>query len=424
MMLPTLLLAFSVNSTPSIEPQLARRYFQEARWACEDDGGKLWGKNLWGPIVFVNPTTREAVCSAPAPGFEAQQGVWVGKLPDSLGVANTATEWGGQTWTIVMWPPPANPTDRCQLLIHELYHRIQSELGLPANIVQNQHLDSLDGRIWIQMEALALGRALQADSNERSQSVRDALTFRAKRQSLFGGAKTEEDMLEMNEGLAEFTGCILNGTRESDSRMRIGRQLSTSFGNRENYSRSFAYGTGPAYAMLLNLEESALLKKTWRAQLSPKSSLAQMLAERLKFRPDPKQASARASRYGFARIRPAEEGREKHRTKLTQTYEALFIKNPVLVLPLNGGNLSYDPYKVFALGKHGNVYTGASITHDWGSVKVESSILVDSMFATARVSIKSNKDMMSGAGWKLNLKPGWKVIPGARKGDYTIAAGG
>src|ERR1041384_5471850 len=58
----------------------------------------------------------------------ASQGVWSGKLPAEIAVANTAIEWGGVRWTMVIWQPPADVRELAQLLTHECYHRIQPAL--------------------------------------------------------------------------------------------------------------------------------------------------------------------------------------------------------------------------------------------------------------------------------------------------------
>jgi hypothetical protein len=57
-----------------IDVALAARYFQEAMWCSDDDAGKLWGKELYGPMVFVDSRTRAAAANEmpPAPGFEAK----------------------------------------------------------------------------------------------------------------------------------------------------------------------------------------------------------------------------------------------------------------------------------------------------------------------------------------------------------------
>ena len=82
--------------------------------------------------------------------------------------------------------------------MHESFHRIQKQIGFPLTGPSNAHLDSVEGRYWLQLEWRALAKALPGDR----QAVRDALAFRARRRSLFADAPAQERELEMNEGLA------------------------------------------------------------------------------------------------------------------------------------------------------------------------------------------------------------------------------
>jgi hypothetical protein len=145
--------------------------------------------SLCGPLVFVDPRTREAITrDGPA------------TLPDSIGIANTSVDWNGRHWTMVMWPLPQNVVARRVLLAHESFHRLQKDLGLPRDSPPNAHLDGAADRTWMRLEWRALARALATRDRE---AVAAALAFRAKRNV------EEERLLEMNEGLAEYTGFAL-----------------------------------------------------------------------------------------------------------------------------------------------------------------------------------------------------------------------
>jgi hypothetical protein len=88
-------------------------------------------------------------------------------------------------------------------MIHELFHRIQPQLGLFVPDLPNEHLDTPDGRYWMQLEWKALSRALDSSGEIRLTAVRDALAFRAARRGRFAGAAESERVLEINEGLAQ-----------------------------------------------------------------------------------------------------------------------------------------------------------------------------------------------------------------------------
>jgi len=410
---------------PTLDTTLATRYFQEAKWACDDDAGKLWGRSLWGPMIFADPTTRSAVLSEAAPDFIQQGSVWTGHLPKEISIANFAIKWQGKKWTMVMWPLPTNRGERARLMCHELFHRIQEDLGLPAASPSNAHLDSLEGRLWLQLEGRALAKALTAlISADRDEPMRDALLFRAKRQSLFPSAKREEDALELNEGLAEYTGFMLKGSWEPEARLWLGRQMQTSFDNRDTYTRNFAYRTGPAYAFLMNAEENLRTSKsTWRTRLHSGGSISDLLAALITSKPDLATAEVRAKLYGYTELLNQEERRAINKREQEQRFTKMFIEGPVLVIPFTSGNFSFDPNSVFPFGTHGTVYAPGTLIDNWGTLTATEGVLISPDFKTAWVPAPTSVDFLSGPGWTLKLNGGWKVVPGMRKGDYTLTKG-
>src|SRR6476469_4120582 len=98
----------------------AKRYFREARTLCERDSGMLWNKSLCGPILLVDPESSDLFADQAdrEHQLESRDGLFVGKLPANVNVANTATEWGGVKWTMLMLPLPADPQRRAVLLAH------------------------------------------------------------------------------------------------------------------------------------------------------------------------------------------------------------------------------------------------------------------------------------------------------------------
>ena len=134
------------------------------------------------------------------------------------GFANTALEWGGSRWTTVVWRMvPADAHARARMFLHELFHRIQPQLGFMIADGRNDHLDTLEGRYWMQLEWRALSKALGASGEKRVAALRDALSFRAERRRRFPGAAENERPLEMNEGLAQYTGTVAAAASAADA---------------------------------------------------------------------------------------------------------------------------------------------------------------------------------------------------------------
>ena len=190
----------------------ARQYFAEAKALSDRDNGALWKVPLCGPLLFVDYDTHHAVANqADAQGkLKPLNGMFIGTAPEELGVANTAAKWAGVEWTMVMWPLPQYKQPRMRLMMHECFHRVQGQIGLPATHAQNGHLDSLNGRIWLQMEWRALEHAFWQHGEEQRKNISDAIYFRNYRRSLFPAAAKNENALEMNEGMAEYTGFKLS----------------------------------------------------------------------------------------------------------------------------------------------------------------------------------------------------------------------
>ena len=157
------LVLVGASAQAQIDLSLARQYFGQLKQTSDADAGRTWGVPLYGPIFFVDDSTHAVVAdrSDPQGQLKPNNGVWTGVLPNNLSPANTAIDWLGMRWTMVLWPVNQYRQPRESLLLHECFHRVQEGLGLPARDGLNSHLDSADGRIWLELEWRALERALR-----------------------------------------------------------------------------------------------------------------------------------------------------------------------------------------------------------------------------------------------------------------------
>jgi hypothetical protein len=404
-----------------IDLALAARYFAEARDVCARDGGSHWGVRLDGPMLFVDPRTRGAVANAPdAEGrLAAERGVWAGSVPASMPIANMAITWSGVRWTMILWPLPSDATWRASLMAHELYHRVQHALGLPARNPSNEHLDGLDGRYLLQLEWRALDRALEARGVRRREAVRDALVFRARRRSLLPGTAPEERALELNEGLAEYTGCALAGHSKT-ARVDLARALLEGGPSRPSFTRSFAYVSGPAYGLLLDDASP-----NWRRDLGPDDDLGFLLqrAHGIRLPADTARlAEVRAARYDGTKLFERESARAAEREAVAARLRARFVDGPLLVLDLDDPRVSFDPNSLVPLGKAGTVYPTMQASDAWGSLTVTGGALLASDWSTITVAAPSNPDErpLRGDGWTLDLAPGWHLAADVRRGNFVV----
>jgi hypothetical protein len=414
----------SVTTPPAeqtIDPERAARYFEEAEAISRGDGGRLWGVQLYGPMLFADPATRSVVANQPDGGgqLKAQGKVFVGKLPENVNIANTATSWGGVTWTMVIWPLLQDPEARAQLMIHELWHRVQASLGFPATSPANAHLDSPQGRLWLQLEWRALGRALTSTGAERRSAIQDALVFRAERRQIFPAGALEERALEMHEGLAEYTGVKLASASNQRARARAARKLHEAE-SRPTFVRSFAYASGPAYGLLL--DETA---PGWRKALKASDDFGTLLASSLSLHL-PSQlegvAEERANSYDGDGLRAAEAAREAARQRRLAEYRTRFVDGPVLIIPLRKMKMQFDPNNLQPMGELGTVYPAMRVTDLWGILTVTGGALLSPQWTEVRVPAPRDPRArpLQGDGWTLVPQEGWAAVPGERAGDYVL----
>lgn len=412
----------AVSVHGGIDRAHAARYFAEARAVCARDGGKLWGVSLYGPMMFVDPPSREIVANQADPKGRLSEadGVFVGTLPAALNVANTAVDWAGTRWTMLVWPLPEDQTTRARLMTHELWHRVQDSLGFPASNPSNAHLDSRDGRYWLQLEWRALTAALGASGDARRAAIADALLFRSYRRSLFDNASSEERALEMNEGLAEYTGVALSEPDAAASAIRAVEGLREYARRASTFVRAFAYGTGPAYGVLLDA-----IKPDWRLGLSADDDLGELLARALAAKPhaaNEATAKARAKVYDDGSLRGAEDAREEARKARQATYRKRFVEGPVLTLPLRKINVQFDPGTLEPLDEIGTVYPTIRVSDEWGVIEVSDGALLSTDWTWLRVEVEPPFDpaRLDRKGWTLTLNDRWKVVPDSREGCYTL----
>jgi hypothetical protein len=261
----------------------------------------------------------------------------------------------------------------------------------------NPHLDTLDGRYYLQLEYRALSAALQSEGVAQRQAAADAVAFRRQRRALFPNAAAAERTLEMNEGLAEYTGVALSGAPRRLALLDLETGAS-----KPSFVRSFAYATGPAYGLLLDA-----YNKDWRTTLKSTDDLSDLLHLEIPSNPsvDP---------YNGNTLRAQEVDRDQFRQRRIASLRKLLVDGPVLVLPLQQMSMEFNPNNLVPVDGLGTVYPTITIRDLWGSIQVTENALLSQDFKKLTVS--------ASGGWKLDLKPGWKIIEGKRQGDQTIAS--
>ena len=183
----------------------AKAAFAEAQAVSNDEGGRLWGKKLYGGLFFVDPESRAVVANEPDPDgvLHATEGVYVGTLPKEIIVSNAPVEWEGKRWTMLMWPTiPTDTIERRVTFAHELFHRIQPGLGSRgAGFPQPPTRHAGRPSMAPTRMARTRRRAHRTGTAAQTEAIRDALAFRSHRHELFAGSARTEASLEIAEGV-------------------------------------------------------------------------------------------------------------------------------------------------------------------------------------------------------------------------------
>jgi hypothetical protein len=159
----------------------------------------------------------------------------------------------------------------------------------------------------------------------------------------------------------------------------------------------------------------------WRAKLTEKADLSVVLASALP-KGSAADAVARAKRYGEAELRLIETERAAEHEAVRKAYRAKLVDGPVLVLPNLGQhfNVSFDPRELVPLDAAGTVYPTITVSDDWGSLSVKEGALLSPDWQRIAVSAPADGKSSAGAGWKLDLAQGWKLVPADKPGSFTV----
>src|SRR5688572_11935813 len=397
------------QAVAQVDQQRAQEYFKDVQAICEREGLRLWGMSMCGPMVIFDLRTQTIATSQPAPE---------GPRPRLLGIVNAPIQWGGATWGAYMWDTLANapPLHAREILLHELFHGIvQAKLGLGGSELLNEHLDALDGRYWLRLECRALARALRESGALRAAPVRDALTFRQARRTLYPGSAEKERALEINEGVASYTGVAAAAGSEADA---IAGALEALAGAETggSFVRTFAYFTGPSYGLLLDGSSPG-----WRQRIRNTDDFPALLAGAFGVQPAT-DATAAAARYGGSEIRAAEEQRERGRQERLAELRQRFVDGPVLVIRGGGGSM-FNSMGAVVIPDVGTVFFGPYRHNgDSGALVAEKGVLLESDGRVRRVPAPVRKDDTTavGDGWTFTARPGWVLREGSRRGDYEV----
>lgn len=377
------------------------------------DGGVLWGMRI-DQVEWMGIEGDRALLTAAVAGAEPQpDGTYLAARPKELSPANTSVDWMGRRWAMVVLPLPGREADAARLLVHEAFHTLQDRvLPLPAfdeNGPGTALLDEPRGRVPLRLELEALARALETHGPARKRAVRDALFFRRSRALLSPEEAERERLLELREGMPEYTAWKLSRAPAAELAAQV-----RAAERDESYARSFAYATGPAWGYLLDA-----LSPGWRRRLARTRDLQKLLPLDPGNRP--------STDYGEARIRAEEDARWNRLQRELAELRARFVDGPVLRLRPGALRVSFDYRGQRTLPGAGTVMQKLSWTDGAGSsLTADQGALIAADWSELRIPLVEmpadgtlqEARTFTGPGWTLTLAAGWKL---SRDGKSVMA---
>lgn len=409
-----LILCVSCSQSNSNSMEKAAPCFENLKKVSDADKGKLWGKTLYGPTMFVDVQTRNLVANQQNKEntFTQKGNLYFGQLPEDIIIANTSISYCGEDWTCVIWDGSRDLLTSTQLLIHESLHRIQDEIGLPSCGSSNQHLDETEGELLLKLELGILKDLLQNDSKDLTEGLRDAMTVRKYRQTLFPNGN--ENQFECHEGMAEYTAFKLLPLDNDNEAIRKGLVAAaiTKGMDGSGFGNSFAYLTGPAYGLLIDE-----MIPDWRNSIRSGKTIPDVISTEVAIPDTVENAEIEriSARYNLTEYLNKERSRLEARDKEDAELRARFSESKWLVIPNDNINFGFNPSeRLVAYDTIGVICNTMQLRGSFGTLEVGNGIMRTHNWSS--FIIPYSEDHCDA---KISLNPGYAIEPVDEK-SFTI----
>jgi hypothetical protein len=412
--LTLLILASCRNEKTAIyfTPEKAIKYFREVEAICRKDNGRFCGKNLYGPLMFVDRQTRIIFANQPDKGgiLKEKDGVYTGDYPREL-IINRPQEFGGTLFAVVALPAQEDAYRIKTRAIRLFDLCYQKSLGLEPAFFNTKHMDDKNVRLWLKLEWRAMRNAINNEGELRVQAVRDALIFRGTRRELYPTSVLEENKFENYEGLATFASVTLCEDSVGEEKRRLVENLDRTY-LLDSYSPWYGQIHGALYAWLahekgydfrINRSDTIDLgnevKKLYNIQLP---AICRDVAGSL------------ALSYDVETIYKEEEVRLAKRKESRQREISTFTEKPLVYFELESPYFDFEPENIRSLDTLGTIYTAMRVSDNWGKLTVDKGgCLVSYNFKFLRITarnLRESKNHVYGDGWNLILYNDWELV--------------
>jgi hypothetical protein len=222
--------------------------------------------------------------------------------------------------------------------------------------------------------------------------------------------------MELNEGLASYTGLMMSGRSDAETISYFEKKL-IEFQKWPTFVRSFAYLTTPIYGFILNHKD-----KAWNRQISDTTNLISYFIRAFGLTVPVALCPDCLNKYGSERIISEETGREEEKVKQIAEFKKIFVEQPHLEIRLEKMNISFDPRNIVPVEGYGTVYPTMRISDNWGILTVKGGALLGSNWDRVTLSEPSTVavNKVSGSGWILELNEGYSVKKDKADRNYKL----
>ncbi len=396
-----------------LTPEKAREYFGKIEAACNRDNGNLWGKNLYGPMMFVDRTTRKITANQQDKEglLREKDGIYTGVYPRELIINNIPVTFGGTLFAMVPLPGEEDEFRIISRSIHSLFHYFQESDGYTSADFNISIMDEKNARLWIKLEWKALRKAITAEGAEKQLAIRDALIFRGSNRESFQNYALDQTRFENYEGLATFTYIKLSTGSPEEYITRLFEYLDRIY-SFISYSRSYGFIHGALYATLLN-QKGFDFSKLDSADMDMGNLVRELYQIQL---PEVCRdvAGSIALNYDLEKIVEEETRRDIQIRERIQRETGTFTEKPVVFLELESPYFDFEPEDIHPMDTLGTIYSKIRISDNWGKLTVDKGgCLVSNNFRYLRISAKGfreDKNRIEGEGWQLILNNDWEII--------------
>jgi hypothetical protein len=391
----------------------AKAAFSRIEEICNEDGGKLWGTNLMGPVMFVDRTTRKTTSNFQDNEglLKLKDGVYTGTYPRENIIITTPVTYGGTLYGLTPLPVEEDEYRIITRAIHSLYHRYQYISGIRPEYFNAVNLDGKEARILLKLEWKALKKAIESEGEEQSLAIRDALIFRGSSRELFPRYADLQNRFECYEGLATFTYILLASESPADYRTSLFEYLDRIY-SFQSYSRSYGSIHGALYATLLYYKGFDF--STIRSDTLDLARIVRGLYE-IDLPPVCRDvAGSIALSYNIEEINNEEDKRLLDIKERLISQAGVFTQKPVVFLELESPSFDFEPEDVQYLDTLGTLYHTIRVSDNWGKLAVDKTgCLISNNYKLLRITargLKIEKNHLSGEGWQILLNDGWEIM--------------